>query len=760
MIRHRPYGLGHPYRSEPDQRVPSQPMADEPFELRATTNPGVGGVRVELTVDGRTTERPLELVRTATGPGAVSVSGHLDAAAAREVARDRLAWSVRLGPFDGGARVRYRFSADGRQRTRWFNITVASWSGLGGRMVSELVGPVTDRLDAASVSWLRADGGPLRVRFALWLAEGEHVVGFGERFDMLDQRGQKLDATVFEQYKGQGKRTYMAMPFAIVVGGDGWGFHIRTSRRSWYDVGVTDPTRIWVEVELDPDEPDPDVGLAFYGGGPADVLASFLRETGAPKTAPDWVLRPWMSSNEWNTEARVRAEVERSIAEGIPVGTIVIEAWSDETTFTAFRDARYRVHTDGARHRLTDFEFPADGAWPDPKGLVDWLHGLGIRLVLWQIPLQRARPVPTGQARADRDTMVERGYGVRQADGRPYRNRGWWFAGSLMPDFTNPDAKAWWLAKRRYLVDELGIDGFKTDGGEHAWGHDLRYADGTRGDVSNNRYPVLYAAAYHDLMSDSGREPVTFSRAGFSGAATVPCHWAGDEDSTWVAYRASITAGLTAGASGIVYWGWDLAGFSGEIPTAELYERATAMACFAPIMQYHSEFNHHRAPSNDRTPWNIAERTGEPRVLATYRRYARLRERLVPYLAEQARGAVAGARPLMRALFFDWPADVRVWEHPFQYMLGDDLLVAPVTEPGVTEWTVYLPAGAWVDAWTGEASAGPSSIVRRAPIDEIPVFIRAAAADRLRRIWDDPAVETFARPIGDGETDELPLPAA
>ena len=340
-----------------------------------------------------------------------------------------------------------------------------------------------------SVAWLRADGGPFRVRFALRLAIGERVIGFGERFDRLDQRGRRLDAIVFEQYKGQGARTYLPMPFAIVVGADGWGFHVRTSRRSWYDVGVTDPHRLWVEVELDPDESDPEVGIALYGGAPADVLGAFLRETGVPRVPPDWVFRPWMSGNEWNTEERVRAEVERSLAEGIPVGALVIEAWSDETTFVAFRDAHYAVHDDGAPHRLADFEFPPNGAWPDPKGLVDWLHGLGIRLVLWQVPLHRARPAPADQALADRDTMVARGYGIREANGRPYRNRGWWFPGSLMPDFTNPEAKAWWLAKRRYLVEELGIDGFKTDGGEHAWGHDLRYADGTRGDVVEQPLP-------------------------------------------------------------------------------------------------------------------------------------------------------------------------------------------------------------------------------------------------------------------------------
>jgi alpha-glucosidase (family GH31 glycosyl hydrolase) len=203
------------------------------------------------------------------------------------------------------------------------------------------------------------------------------------------------------------------------------------------------------------------------------------------------------------------------------------------------------------------------------------LHARAIKVLLWQVPLLKTRPVPTGQARRDHDVMVKRGYAVREANGRPYRNRGWWFPGALLPDFTSPEARDWWLAKRRYLVEEIGIDGFKTDGGEHAWGDDLRYADGSRGDAGNNRYPVAYAAAYHQLLAQAGCDGITFSRAGFTGSASYPCHWAGDEDSTWEAFRASITAGLTAGASGIFFWGWDLAGFSGEIPSAELYTPST-----------------------------------------------------------------------------------------------------------------------------------------------------------------------------------------
>jgi alpha-glucosidase (family GH31 glycosyl hydrolase) len=585
---------------------------------------------------------------------------------------------------------------------------------------------VADRLVPDSVGWLATSEGTHRARFALRLEPEERIVGFGERFDALDQRGRTLDSRVFEQYKQQGNRTYMPMPFAIVVGG-GWGFHVATSRRVWFDVGETDPDRLWIEVEL-AGEPEPEIELELFDGSPRDVLATFLARTGRPVEPPDWIFTPWMSGNEWNTQARVIAEVERSEHEGIPVGVVVIEAWSDESTFTAFRDAEYIPHEDGSPHTLADFTFPADGAWPDPKGMIDALHARGVRVLLWQIPLLRADAVPDGQLGHDRRVLVERGYAVREADGRPYANRGWWFPDALLPDFTSPEARAWWLAKRRYLVEELGIDGFKTDGGEHAWGDDLLYADGTRGIDTNNRYPVLYAAAYHELL---GSERITFSRAGFTGSASYPCHWAGDEDSTWEAFRASITAGLTAGACGVFFWGWDLAGFSGEIPDAELYLRSAAMACFCPIMQYHSEYNHHRAPSRDRTPWNIAERTGDARVLPVYRRFARLRMGLVAYLREQSRACVRDSKPLMRAPFFEVEDDPRIWEFPYQYFLGDSVLVAPVTEPGIETLRVYLPPGDWIDPWTKSEHAGPMTVEREVPIDEIAVYVAADRAPSL-----------------------------
>ena len=345
--------------------------------------------------------------------------------------------------------------------------------------------------------------------------------------------------------------------------------------------------------------------------------------------------------------------------------------------------------------------------------------------------------------------MVARRYCVRRADGKPYRNRGWWFPGALLPDFTNADARRWWTEKRRYLLEELGVDGFKTDGGEHAWGTDLRYADGTHGGETNNRYPVLYGDAYHVLMRSTGRDAVTFSRAGFTGSAAVPCHWAGDEDSTWEAFRASISAGLSAGASGIFFWSWDLAGFSGPVPDAELYLRSAAMAALCPIMQYHSEYNHHRRPSRDRTPWNVAEQLGDAKVIPVFRRFVRLRERLVPYLAEQGERSLVSGKPLMRALFFEVEGDPRIWDFPREYFLGDDLLVAPVTEPGARTVRVFVPPGDWIDVWTGETLTGTDVLVRDAPLDRIPVFVAAHRAEVLAPLFHDPDLEASAPSIAD-----------
>jgi alpha-glucosidase (family GH31 glycosyl hydrolase) len=700
----------------------------------------MSGLRLELEHAGATSMVELDRV-PAISRGRSTEGGHL--AAAQSAADTRAAgWETTIRDVDAGVLYRYRFeglTAEGRtQSTSWFSFRPSQWRPASDALAVEGAG--ASRIVPGSVSVLDDGERISRLRFALRLNSSEHVTGLGERFDALDHRGTSLDSVVFEQYKQQGaeRKTYLPMPFAHVVGGEGWGFHVRTSRRVWFDFGQHETDRVWVELEADTQLGEPAGEVAFYEGQPREVLDSFLSDVGRPHELPAWVFRLWASANEWNTQAEVMAQVDLHREHDIPVGSVVIEAWSDESTFTAWRDARYTPTADGSPLRLEDFEFPADGAWPDPKGMVDELHARDIKVQLWQIPLIKMRPHPRGQAAADAAAAVRENLVVREAapDGtlRPYRNRGWWFPQGLMPDLTNLRAAAWWTEKRRYLVEEIGIDGFKTDGGEHAWGSDLRYLDGMRGDEGNNLFPVFYAKAFGDLLRSAGKAPVTFSRAGFTGSQAHGAFWAGDENSTWEAFRWSMLAGLSAASSGILYWGWDLAGFSGEVPGSELYLRAAAASAFVPIMQYHSEFNYHRSPSRDRTPWNIALRSGDERVLPVFRKFAKLRERLVPYLVEESRKTIATSSPLMRPLYFDHPHDEKVWDFPVQWMLGDSILVAPIVEPNVTARRVYLPEGDWIDAFTGESTAA-GEVERLTPIDELPIFVRASDWPRLRHVF-------------------------
>ena len=153
-------------------------------------------------------------------------------------------------------------------------------------------------------------------------------------------------------------------------------------------------------------------------------------------------------------------------------------------------------------------------------------------------------------------------------------------------------------------------------------------------------------------------------------------------------------------------------------------------------MQYHSEFNHHRTPSRDRTPWNIAERPATSRCSPVFRRFAQLRERLVPYLGRA--GPARRWPPTVRScapLFFDWPSDPTLWAWPGEFLLGDDLLVHPVTEPAATTWTTYLPRGTWVDVWTGEAYDGGRTVTRDVPRDVVPVYCRAESMEALRGVF-------------------------
>jgi alpha-glucosidase (family GH31 glycosyl hydrolase) len=543
------------------------------------------------------------------------------------------------------------------------------------------------------------------------------------RFDALDQHGRAVDMIVYEQYKNQGNRTYVPIPFFL--SSEGYGLLIKGTAAVDFDLGRSVPDR-WRIVAYVPESGRS--AFQAYSGGPEAIVQALTANTGRPDPLPAWAYGLWMSSNEWNTQARVEREVAETIRHEIPATVLVIEAWSDESAFYDMERRKYTPQAGDRAPKLSDFEFPPDGEWPDPAQMSRELSDAGIALVLWQIPALKALDGPHPQHDADVAHALEHRYVLQNDDGSPYRNPFFWFNQAHIPDFTSEAATEWWMSKRAYLLDEMGGAGFKTDGSEHLAGRGLRGSDGRRGDELVNGYPNLYVGAYHRFARERrGGDALTFSRAGHTGAGAFPAHWAGDENSTWEAYRRSIVAGLT----GVIYWGWDIAGFSDALPSAELYLRSTAMATFCPIMQYHSEHNP-SGPSRDRTPWNIAAHTGDERAISLFRHFARVRMNLLPYLVEEGRYAAENGTPLMRPLFLGWPDDPVCWGISDQYAFGRALLVAPIVEEGATQRTLYLPHGTWFDLWDGTAVEGGGWIKVEAPWDRIPVFVRQGTAIPLR----------------------------
>jgi alpha-D-xyloside xylohydrolase len=576
-----------------------------------------------------------------------------------------------------------------------------------------------------------ADGKVLQYRLSWQSPDDEAFYGFGERFNALDQRGNCLDNRVYGQYTSQGKRSYIPIPFFL--SSCRYGFWLKSDRQAHFDLAASAANAWSLTGEAEDEQAALQIKL-FFQPNPLAIVQSFSKCTGKPVLPPTWVFGPWMSSNDWNSQTEVLRQLKLTREYGIPATVLVIEAWSDEINFYIWNDTQYELKPVSEAYTLKDYTFPAEGRWPHPKAMIEELHKAGVRLVLWQNPcIKQAREDEHLDVRLnqmDQAYAIEQGYVVKKADGSPHRVEGHmpWFGDSLVLDFTNPAAARWWCDKREYLVKEMGVDGFKTDGGEHVWDVNAVFSNGLKGSRGINRYPVEYEEVYrHFMEKQRGNDYVLFSRAGYTGAQQNPSHWAGDENSTWEAFRATINAMLNVGICGVPFMGWDIAGFAGPLPSSELYLRATAFSVFCPIMQYHSDVNFQRKPSRDRTPWNMQEQTGDESILPTFKRYANLRMNLLPYILNEAEKSSLSGLPMMRALVLAYPEDKTCRDYPWQYMFGDALLVAPVVEENVQTWKVYLPEGDWSNFWTGERLHGPITKEIETPRDFIPVYQRKSS---------------------------------
>ena len=728
-VVHTPFGQEHPYEQLPEERFPRMPLAQESFIVGVATRPpgSVSSVSIFITKDGN---EPTAITQKIDAERIVNWQPELEDGVGAEyleriVRIEQDVWQAELTAPPAGESMQYWVEADGVTTERYELVGMAWRPGGGITSDQDGVLAVSQQYDdnstflpgLSTIEWLHDGDKAHRVRLTFACSPTERFFGTGERFDTLDQRGRIVDIRVHEQYKSQGNRTYMPIPF--LLSSEGYGIWVQSSRWLQFDLAATHSDQWTLEADLGPDQV---LALkCICHTDPYQIIGEFARLSGPLSLPPRWCFGLWMSGNEWNTQDKIEQEVKLSLEHGIQPAVLVIEAWSDEYTFYIWNDARYKPTSGGDALHYDDFSFPAGSRWRDPKAMVQWLHNQDIRVLLWQIPILKLAEHAHPQHDADRSYYEQAGFGVHNADGSLHTIRPFWFRGGYLWDVTNQRERDWWFSKRAYLLDEIGIDGFKTDGGEHLWGESVVFADGRRGDEVWNEYPQLYTEAYYKF-ANRHRDAVVFSRAGYTGSQRAPLHWAGDENSTWDAFRHSIIAGLSAAVSGISFWGWDIAGFSGPLPDAQLYLRASAMAAFCPVMQYHSEYNAHRTPSHDRTPWNIQKQSGDDRVISVFRHFLQARLQLMDYIWQEAQFSVQSGIPMMRAAHLTDSAASQ-----YDYFFGRDLFVSPVVVPDATTWHVVLPAGQWRSLWSETIYQGAQSVEVDAPLDTIPVFVRAGS---------------------------------
>jgi alpha-glucosidase/alpha-D-xyloside xylohydrolase len=381
--------------------------------------------------------------------------------------------------------------------------------------------------------------------------------------------------------------------------------------------------------------------------------------------------------------------------------------------------------------------------WPDPAAMNKQLHAMGIKTLLSVWPHY-------AEGTQFYDMLKSKGWLISTRDGKP--DLGWAHA-VIGPnlDTTNPEAARWfWEKIRDRYVKPYGFDYIWLDETEPDVEpvNDVFYVGS--GPRYYNVYPLFHTASvYEGFRRDFGdsRRVMILARAAYTGAqrnGTV--FWSSDIQATWDMLKRSVPTGLNFAATGLPYWDTDIAGFfaptlpadyhaahrplisagdagSDALDTIanyedypELFVRWFEWGAFQPVMRAHGERKHNEV-------WAYGKQA-EP-ILA---KYLKLRYQLLPYTYSAAFKSYQTGAPYMRALFMDFPNDPKAANIPDEYMYGPAFLVAPVTEQGATKRTVYLPAGSdWYNYWTNERLHGGQMIEAAAPIDTLPLFVRAGS---------------------------------
>ncbi|MEU4293458.1 alpha-xylosidase [Kribbella sp. NPDC026596] len=544
---------------------------------------------------------------------------------------------------------------------------------------------------ARSVGLITDAGGKHYLHEQLALGVGETIYGLGERFGALVKNGQIVDSWNADGGTSS-EQAYKNVPFYL--SSKGYGVLVNSPARVSFEVGSEVTSRN--QFSLEGQE------LRYYvfaGPTPKDVLRRYTGLTGRPARVPAWSMGLWLSTSFTTdyTEETTSAFVDGMAERDLPLSVF---------HFDCFWMRQFH---------WCDFVWDPI-AFPDPAGMVRRLKDRGLRVSLWINPYIAQRSILFEEGR-------RLGYLLKRPDGSVWQ---WdmWQAGMAIVDFTNPDATAWYRSKLQALID-LGVDCFKTDFGERI-PTDVAWYDGSDPERMHNYYAQLYNAAVFDLLKENRGEgeAVLFARSATAGGQQFPVHWGGDCESTFEAMAESLRGGLSLAASGFGYWSHDIGGFEGT-PDPAIFKRWVPFGLLSSHSRLHGS-------SSYRVPWAF-----DDEAVDVLRRFTKLKLSLMPYLMTAAAEAHHDGVPMMRPMILEFPDDPAVAHLDRQYMLGPDLLVAPVMSWD-GEVSFYLPEGRWTHLLTGDVIAGPRWVRQTYGFDSLPVFVREGAVIPIGAVDDRP----------------------
>ncbi|WP_042406751.1 alpha-xylosidase [Streptacidiphilus carbonis] len=533
------------------------------------------------------------------------------------------------------------------------------------------------------------------------LGVGELVYGLGERFTPYVKNGQSVD--MWQADGGtSSEQAYKNIPFHLT--NRGYGVFVNHPGRISYEVGSEAVGQMQFSVE--------DQSLEFYlvhGPSPKEILTRYTALTGRPALPPAWSFGLWLTTSFTTSydEETVRSFVDGMAERDIPLSVFHFDCfWMRE-------------------YQWCDFTWD-ERVFPDPEGMLARLKEQGLRICVWINPYIAQKSALFAEG-------MREGYLVRKADGDVWQ---WdrWQAGMGLVDFTNPAACRWYAEKLRELLGQ-GVDCFKTDFGERI-PTDVVWHDGSDPERMHNYYTQLYNQTVFDLLKQERGEgeAVLFARSATAGGQQFPVHWGGDCESSFGAMAESLRGGLSLGLSGFGFWSHDIGGFEGT-PTPAVFKRWAQFG----LLSSHSRLHGSRSY---RVPWAYDDE-GSTEAVDVVRTFTRLKHRLMPYLFRAALQARDLGTPVLRAMLLEFPDDPACHQLDRQYMLGGDLLVAPVfTEEGDVEY--YVPDGTWTHLLSGERITGPAWRRERHGFDSLPLLARpgsviafGAGADHPEYDWAD-----------------------